>query len=739
MEEMEEMEETEENSLTSDETPEVVADTTTDTGDVGEEQEYDDDDDDDSEDFAKLYEESIRDLREREVVTGTVVGISKDGVLVDVGYKSEGIIPSVQFHDENGELTVAEGDTVEVFLEKKEDSEGLIYLSKEKADKMKVWNDIGQSFEDNEPVQGKIISRIKGGLTVDIGVRAFLPGSQVDIRPIRNLDRLVGEEFFFKIIKFNPRRGNVVLSRRVLLEQERETKKEDTLKVLEEGSVMEGIVKNITDYGAFIDLGGIDGLLHITDLSWGRLQHPSEMLTVGDSIQVKVLKFDKEKERVSLGMKQLSEDPWEGVPVRYPVGARIGGKVMSVTDYGAFIKLEDGVEGLVHISEMTWNRKIKHPSKVVEIGDSVEAEVLSIDAENRRISLGMKQIEPNPWDIVAENYPIGSVIEGKVRTLTDFGAFIGLEEGIDGLIHVSDMSWTQKINHPSEVIKKGDGVKAVVLNVDKGRERLSLGLKQLTTNPWEELAAKHPAGSVVTGKVVNHADFGTFVELMEGVEGLIHVSEMELDNGRTPEEAYPSGSEVSVKILNIDSEERKVSLSMKATKEGRSPQPYKSYLNNESGGGTLGDILGASLAAAKDSETEPSDEVEDVAVEAEVETSDAEMAEESPVDADEAEPVEADTAESEDTPEETGEEPEEEITASATEEETEPEDAEPVEADTAESEDTPEETGEEPEEEITASATEEETEPEDAEPAEAETAEEEETSENGDAEEEKTD
>jgi small subunit ribosomal protein S1 len=370
---------------------------------------------------------------------------------------------------------------------------------------MKVWNDIGQFYEDNEPVRGKIISRIKGGLTVDIGVRAFLPGSQVDIRPIRNLDRLVGEEFFFKIIKFNPRRGNVVLSRRVLLEEERETKKEDTLKVLEEGSVMEGIVKNITDYGAFIDLGGIDGLLHITDLSWGRLQHPSEMLTVGDSIEVKVLKFDKEKERVSLGMKQLSEDPWEGVPARYPVGARVSGKVMSVTDYGAFIKLEDGVEGLVHISEMTWNRKIKHPSKIVEVGE---------------------QIEPNPWDIVAENYPIGSIIEGKVRTLTDFGAFIGLEEGIDGLIHVSDMSWTQKINHPSEVIKKGDSVKAVVLSVDKGRERLSLGLKQLTTNPWEELARKHPSGSVVTGKVVNHADFGTFVELVEGVEGLRWMSMM---------------------------------------------------------------------------------------------------------------------------------------------------------------------------------------------------------------------
>lgn len=671
------MEEMEEKGFNDEETSEIVSDTVTEDADAIEGQVYDDlDDGDDSEDFAKLYEESIKDLREREVVTGTVVGISQDGVLVDVGYKSEGIIPRVQFQDESGELTVAEGDTVEVFLEKKEDSEGLIYLSKEKADKMKVWNDIGQSYEENEPVRGKIISRIKGGLTVDIGVRAFLPGSQVDIRPIRNLDRLVGEEFFFKIIKFNPRRGNVVLSRRVLLEEERETKKEDTLKVLEEGSVMEGIVKNITDYGAFIDLGGIDGLLHITDLSWGRLQHPSEMLTVGDSINVKVLKFDKEKERVSLGMKQLSEDPWEGVPDRYPVSARVTGKVMSVTDYGAFIKLEDGVEGLVHISEMTWNRKIKHPSKIVEVGDSVEAEVLSIDTENRRISLGMKQIEPNPWDIVAENYPIGSIIEGKVRTLTDFGAFIGLEEGIDGLIHVSDMSWTQKINHPSEVIKKGDSVKAVVLSVDKGRERLSLGLKQLTTNPWEELAGKHPSGSVVTGKVVNHADFGTFVELMEGVEGLIHVSEMNVVDGQSPEETYPAGAEITVKILNIDTEERKVSLSMKAAKEGASAPPYTNYMNNDSGGGTLGDILGASLAAAKSEEEQPAEEAAEPEEEPEEQPEEMETAAEEV----EEEPEDAAVA--------AEEAPEEEVEASA---DTEPEEVETEAGESADEEEAPEE------------------------------------------------
>lgn len=600
---------------------------------------------DESEDFAKLYEESIRELREREVVTGTVVGITGDGVLVDVGYKSEGIIPKSQFQDEKGELTVDIGDTVEVFLEKKEDSEGLIYLSKEKADKMKIWNEIGKAYEDNVPVKGKVISRIKGGLTVDIGVRAFLPGSQVDIRPIRNLDRLVGEDFFFKIIKFNPRRGNVVLSRRVLLEEERENKKGETLKVIEENAVMEGIVKNITDYGAFIDLGGIDGLLHITDLSWGRLQHPSEMLAVGDKVEVKILKFDKDKERVSLGMKQLTEDPWESVPAKYPVGSRVSGKTMSVTDYGAFVRLEDGVEGLVHISEMTWNRKIKHPSKVVEIGDIVDAEVLSIDTENRRISLGMKQIEPNPWDIVAENYPLGSMIEGKVRTLTDFGAFVGLEEGIDGLIHVSDMSWTQKINHPSDILKKGDTVKAVVMSVDKERERLSLGLKQLTPNPWEELIKNHPSGSIIMGKVVNHADFGTFVELAEGVEGLIHISEMELDDGQTAEEAYPPGTEVTVKILNIDPEERKVSLSINAIKDGQEDTHYSSYMNSGSGGGTLGDILGESLAAhragesMKDQESSEEPESDSETVKAEAEDADGPE--------DEPEPEEMSTPESE--------------------------------------------------------------------------------------------
>jgi len=608
---------------------------------IEEEIDADTDIDDDEEDFAKLYEASIKDLREREVVTGTVVGISSEGVLIDVGYKSEGIVPKSQFMDEAGELTVQEGDSVEVFLEKKEDAEGLIYLSKEKADKMKVWNEIGKAFEDGEPVRGKIVARIKGGLTVDIGVRAFLPGSQVDIRPIRNLDRLVNEEFFFKIIKFNPRRGNVVLSRRSLLEQEREEKKEETLRVLEEGSVMEGMVKNITDYGAFIDLGGIDGLLHITDLSWGRLQHPSEMLTVADTVNVKILKFDREKERVSLGMKQLSDDPWENVPEKYPVGARVSGKVMSVTDYGAFVKLEDGVEGLVHISEMTWNRKIKHPSKVVEIEDSVEAEVLSIDPENRRISLGMKQVEPNPWDIVAQTYPTGSIIEGKVRTLTDFGAFVGLEEGIDGLIHVSDMSWTQKINHPSEVIKKGDEVKAVVLSVDKERERLSLGLKQLAENPWEEILKNHPTGSIVTGKVVNHADFGTFVELMDGVEGLIHISEMDLDDKQKVEEVFPSGTDVKVKILNIDPEERKVSLSMNISKESPVESSYPSFVNTNGGGGTLGDILGESLAAHKSSvdllsEDEP-DDTQDEQEAADVE----ETAEETPVE----EPVEVEADE----------------------------------------------------------------------------------------------
>jgi len=604
-----------------------------------------DDADADEEDFERLYEESIKDLREREVVPGSVIGITDEGVLVDVGYKSEGMIPRKQFLDENGELTVEVGDSVEVFLEKKEDSEGLIYLSKEKADKMKVWNDIGKAFENNVPVLGRIISKIKGGLTVDIGVKAFLPGSQVDVRPIRNLDRLVGEDFYFKIIKFNPRRGNVVLSRRVLLEEERETKKKDTLKILEEGSVMEGIVKNITDYGAFIDLGGIDGLLHITDLSWGRMQHPTEILKVGDQVDVKVLKFDREKERVSLGMKQLSDDPWEAVPEKFPIGTVVNGEIVSITDYGAFVKLEDGVEGLVHISEMTWNRKLRDPGKLVSVGETVEAKVLNIDKDNRRISLGIKQTEPNPWDVVAEKYPMGSVVEGKVRTLTDFGAFVGLEEGVDGLIHVSDMSWTHKVNHPSELLKKGEDVKTVVLSVDKGRERLSLGLKQLAPNPWEEIEKRFPSGSMVTGKVVNHADFGTFVEIMDGIEGLVHISEMDLDDGQKSEEAYPAGSEVNVKILNLDPDERKVSLSISATKDGSKGDHYSSYVNSSGGGSTLGDILGETLAAHKsdsDVAAETAEDTTPVAVEAEpAEDAEAESVEAEPAEDAEAEPVEA--------------------------------------------------------------------------------------------------
>ena len=625
-----------------------------------------------------------------------------------MGYKSEGLIPKKQFTDENGDLTVAVGDSVEVFLEKKEDSEGLIYLSKEKADKMKVWNDIGKAFENNEPVLGRIASKIKGGLTVDIGVKAFLPGSQVDVRPIRNLDRLVGEDFYFKIIKFNPRRGNVVLSRRVLLEEERESRKEETLKVLEKGSVMEGIVKNITDYGAFIDLGGIDGLLHITDLSWGRMQHPSEILKVGETVNVKVLKFDKEKERVSLGMKQLSDDPWEAVPEKYPIGTLVDGEIVSITDYGAFVKLEDGVEGLVHISEMTWNRKLRDPSKLVSVSDKVEARVLNIDKDNRRISLGIKQTQPNPWDVVAEKYPDGSVVEGKVRTLTDFGAFVGLEEGVDGLIHVSDMSWTHKVNHPSELLKKGDDVKAVVLSVDKGRERLSLGLKQLTTNPWEEIEQRFPAGSVVTGKVVNHADFGTFVEIMDGIEGLVHISEMDLDNGQNSEEAYPPGSEVNVKILNLDPDERKVSLSIAATKESSKGDHYSSYVNSSSGGATLGDILGESLAAHKSGADVAAEHVEDEASEeTEAEADETGPEDDVKVSAGDSEEVSEEASEevSEEVAEETSEEASEEASEEVTEETSE-EASEEVTEETSEevaeeaSDETDTDTGEEDEEKV---------------------------------------
>jgi small subunit ribosomal protein S1 len=428
------------------------------------------------------------------------------------------------------------GDTVDVFLEDTEDEDGLVVLSKEKADRIQVWEDITKAYEEGRVVEGKVCDRIKGGLSVDIGVKAFLPGSQVDLRPIRNLESLIGETIRTKIIKLNRRRGNIVLSRRSILEEERESARQETLATLEEGKLINGIVKNITDYGVFIDLGGVDGLLHITDISWGRVNHPSELFQVGDDIDVVVLSYDKEHEKVSLGLKQKTPDPWESVEEKYPVGSRVEGKVVSITDYGAFVELETGVEGLVHISEMSWTKRVKHPSKVVDLHDTVEAIVLDLDKENRRISLGLKQIEPNPWAVVAEKYPPGSIVTGIVRNLTDFGAFVELEEGVDGLVHISDMSWTTRIKHPSEVLKRGEEVQAVLLSIDVNNERLSLGVKQLQPNPWEGIADSISVSENVSGKVVRLTDFGAFIELANGVEGLLHVSEISRQHVKKPED-----------------------------------------------------------------------------------------------------------------------------------------------------------------------------------------------------------
>ena len=466
-----------------------------------------------------LYDNSFRNIAEGEVVKGTVLKVTPSEVIVDVGYKSEGIIPVDEFVDETGQISVQPGDTVDVLLERTEDREGYVVLSREKAEKMKIWDEVEKAYAEKKVVIGRVIERIKGGLAVDIGVRAFLPGSQIDVRPVRNLDALRGQELRMRVIKVNKKRGNIVLSRKVLLEEENAEKKKHTLDTLAEGKVLRGVVKNITDYGAFIDLGGIDGLLHITDMSWGRVSHPSELFKVNDEIDVIVLKYDPATERVSLGHKQLMNDPWSNVIERYPVGARMSGKVVSLTDYGAFVELEPGVEGLIHVSEMSWSKRVKHPSKILNVGDTVEAMVLGVDPGARRISLGLKQVESNPWHELSEKYPIGTTITGKVRNLTEFGAFVEVEEGIDGLIHISDMSWSKRLKHPSEVLKKGDTVEAMVLNIDAENQRLSLGLKQLQTDVWDEFFQQHHLGDVVEGKVVRLTNFGAFVELAEGIEG----------------------------------------------------------------------------------------------------------------------------------------------------------------------------------------------------------------------------
>jgi len=509
--------------------------------------------------FESLFESSMQELNVGDVVVGTVVQVNDDNVVVDVGYKSEGVIPLAEFKDEQGKIDVKVGDEIDVLFERRENESGLIGLSKEKADRQKIWG----SLEEGAVVEGKIVGRIKGGLTVDIGINAFLPGSQVDLRPVRNLEKLLGATFDFKIIKLNKRRGNIVLSRRVLLEEQRESMRSDTLETLAEGQVIEGIVKNLTDYGSFIDLGGIDGLLHITDMSWGRVNHPSDVLSVGEKIKVKILKYDRERERVSLGLKQITPDPWLEVESVYPVGAKVKGKVVSLTDYGAFVELEDGVEGLIHVSEMSWTKRIKHPNKLLTVGDEVETVVLALDIPNRRISLGLKQIEPNPWEVIGEKFPVGTIIEGQVKNITDFGVFVGVDEGIDGLVHISDLSWTKRVKHPSELFKKGDTVKAVVLNIDRENERFSLGLKQLTPDPWEAIPVKYAPGTIVRGKATSVTDFGVFLEIEEGIEGLIHVSELSQEKVESPKDVAKVGDEFEAAVLNVDTVDRKIALSVK--------------------------------------------------------------------------------------------------------------------------------------------------------------------------------
>ncbi len=551
------------------------------------------------ESFAEIFTKGPSSIKEGEVSRGVVLSIDDEFVQVDIGFKSEGLVPSWEFMTDDGEMTIKVGDEVDVLVEVSEGIDGRVVLSKEKAERLKIWDEISNAFEGDQAVEGTVISRVKGGLSVDIGVKAFLPGSQVDLRPVRNLEALIGERTSFKIIKFNKRRGNIVLSRRALLETERRRLRESTLTTLDTGQIVDGVIKNLTDYGAFIDLGGIDGLIHITDMSWGRINHPSELFQVGDEIKVKVLKFDADSERVSLGLKQIQPDPWVDAAMRYPIGQRLSGKVVSLTDYGAFVELEAGIEGLVHVSEMSWTKRIKHPSKVVSVADVVEAVVLDVDERARKISLGMKQTEENPWTVIEEQYPVNSVVEGTVRNITNFGVFIGLEEGIDGLVHVSDISWTEQIKHPSEKFEKGDLVKAIVLKIDKDNEKFSLGIKQLEPNPWEDIQKKYAIGTEVTGPISSVTDFGVFVKLDEGIEGLVYSSELAGERVEKPADHFQEGQEITALVTKVEPAEQKISLSIRAVDDKAERAALKKLAAEQSTSQTttLGDLLKEKLAA----------------------------------------------------------------------------------------------------------------------------------------------
>lgn len=553
-------------------------------------------------DFESLMEESLKAPRPGDVLVGRVLLITRDSVIIDINYKCEGQVPLAEFLDHEGHPTVREGEEVDVYFEGTETENGTVMLSHAKAEKFKVWRELDKAFQSETPVEGVVLGKVKGGLKVDIGVPAFLPGSHVDIRPARNLDRYVGQRGRFRILKFNRARGNVVVSRRSVLERERASLKEQTLKVLEEGVILEGTVKNITDYGAFIDLGGIDGLLHITDMAWGRLQHPSEVLKVGDKVKVVVLKYDAERERVSLGMKQIMPDPWTKVAEAYPPGTRIKGKVVSVTDYGAFVEIEKGVEGLIHVSEMSWSKRAVHPSKVVNSGDLVEVQVLGVDEANRRISLGLKQTEANPWEELGQKHPIGSQVKGKVKSITDFGVFVEIEPGIDGLVHISDLSWTKKIRHPSEVCKKGDELEATVLGIDVENERVSLGVKQLTSDPWDTVAERYPLNTRIHGKVSSVADFGVFVEIEEGIEGLIHISQLSNERVDKPSSLYKVDDALEALVVQLDPKERRIGLSIKALKQHEEREEMQAYLKREHEAArfSMEDILNEELKLDRD-------------------------------------------------------------------------------------------------------------------------------------------
>jgi len=546
----------------------------------------------DSRDFMELYEESLKSIQEGKVVSGQIVQIDNEYVLVDIGYKSEGMIQVSEFIDSSGNLTAAVGDEVDVLLVRKEDKDGRVILSKEKAASVKLWDHIEEVFKDEGTIRGKIISKVKGGLSVDIGLPAFLPGSQADLPPLKDLDPLVGTEHDFRVIKYEKQQGNIVISRRAVLEVARMALREKTLESLEEGAVVDGTVTNITDYGLFVDVGGIDGLVHVTNMSWGKVGHPSEMCQIGENITVKILNFDKEKQRVSLGVKQVTRDPWSMAEEKYPVGSKIKGCIAGLKKYGAFVEVEEGIQGLVHISEMSWTRKIRHPSDILSVGDMVEALVLNLDVAKNRISLSIKQLELNPWDVIAESYPVGTIIEGKIKNITDFGIFVGIDKGIDGLVHTSDFSWTRQLNHPSELYKKGEEVRAVVLEIDKENEHFSLSIKHLEPDPWDEIPQKYKPGTRVSGIVTNVTDFGLFVELEKGIEGLIHVSQLAKDKQDNQLEKFQVKDEVKAEVVNVSQKDKRIGLSIRKLEESAGRDIYKGYQGDEKKAlSSLGDLL----------------------------------------------------------------------------------------------------------------------------------------------------